>query len=83
MFVIIYAATVNSHKLFGLVNFLFCLMTKTKGMCTEISIAAAGTYFHTMCAYRCEVRLLQRMPGSKVEISGRFKHLVIKCLKMP
>lgn len=42
LFVIIYAATLNSHKLFVLVNFVVCLMTKTKGSRAKIPILTAG-----------------------------------------
>ncbi len=38
LFVIIYAATLNSHKLLGLADFVFCLMTKTTDWCTKINV---------------------------------------------
>lgn len=47
LFVIIYAAMLNSHKLFGLGNFVFCLMAKTKHLCTLMSCVHTCTSAYT------------------------------------
>lgn len=49
LFVIIYAATLNTHKLFGLVSSAAYLMTTTKGLCTDITRhRAARKYVYTI-----------------------------------
>lgn len=71
LFVIIYAATLNSHKLFGLVSFIYGLMTKTKGSCSR---NAAATYVYTST---CMGSLKDLLPIQKslwdVEAGGSIK----------
>lgn len=52
LFVIIYAATLNSHKLFGLGNFVFCLMAKTKHLCTLMTRIPAAVYIYAQVRTR-------------------------------
>lgn len=76
LFVIIYAATLNSHKLFGLVSCESYWMTKTKGLCTDITIETAATVYSLNTVYVYMLVTLKLISGSTLQIHTQLKGIL-------
>lgn len=75
LFVIIYAATLNGHKLFVWVNFVFGLMTKTKDSSYSTSRTYTSTYRGILCGWSSLVQNILSPVSDEEQSSIRYAFL--------